>query len=81
VASHDLQEPLRMINIYTQLLLRDLAPRDPKSQKYAEIVNKGVRRMESLLTDLLSFSRTIQASELKVQEADLAKALTQALAT
>ena len=61
VASHDLQEPLRMVNIYTQLILRDLPSENPVLNEYAGYVHSGVRRMEQLIQDLLRFSRTVQA--------------------
>lgn len=79
VASHDLKEPLRMINIYTQLLLRDFAGENKNAQKYADVIHKGVGRMERLLQDLLSFSRTIHFDNLVVDKADLSKSLAQAL--
>jgi PAS domain S-box-containing protein len=44
VASHDLQEPLRMVNIYTQLLLRELQPHFTEQSKlHAGYVQAGVR--------------------------------------
>ena len=55
VASHDLQEPLRMVNIYTQLLMRGTSSgTEAKAEKYAALVRQGVTRMEFLIRDLLS---------------------------
>ena len=79
VASHDLQEPLRMVKIYTQLLLRDFCGNEPKSQKYAAIIHQGVTRMETLIRDLLTYSRSVQKDELPVGKADLSAALSEAM--
>jgi PAS domain S-box-containing protein len=79
VASHDLQEPLRMVNIYTQLLVRDFCSTDAKAQSYAELVRQGVSRMETLIRDLLTYSRSVQNDELPVGKADLSAALSEAL--
>ena len=79
VASHDLQEPLRMVNIYTQLLVREFCSNESKAQKYAEIVGEGVTRMEALIRDLLTYSRSVQADELPPGKADLSAALTEAM--
>ena len=65
VASHDLQEPLRMVNTYTQLLMRrHISAENQAAQSYAGIITQGVRRMEQLITDLLSYSRSLNRSEL-----------------
>jgi PAS domain S-box-containing protein len=79
VASHDLQEPLRMVNIYTQLLLRRHVGSEPEAQKYGELISQGVSRMGMLITDLLTYSRTVQRDELPVGEADLSLALADAI--
>ena len=71
VASHDLQEPLRMVNIYTQLILKRLAGNDTTLDEYADFVRGGVPRMEELIRDLLTYSRTVQREELPVGTADL----------
>ncbi len=63
VASHDLQEPLRMVNIYTDLLIRRYVGDQPDAAKYAAFVSQGVHRMETLIRDLLTFSRTVQMEE------------------
>lgn len=58
VASHDLQEPLRMVASYTQLLeerYKDIF--DDKAKKIMFYAVDGARRMQSLITDLLEFSR------------------------
>lgn len=82
VASHDLQEPLRMINIYTQMLMRKLSPHlDDSTQQYADFIKNGVIRMEALLHDLLSFSRLIHSDRQSAGEADLTNALKQAITT
>jgi len=81
VSSHDLQEPLRMINIYTQLLIREFAGQSEKAQQYADFIEGGVKRMEKLLSDLLTYSRTIHSDTAKVGNTDLSKPLAQALAT
>lgn len=58
-ASHDLQEPLRMVNTFTQLLLKRLDSTDGKAQEFAGFIRSGVNRMELLLRDLLLYSRAI----------------------
>jgi PAS domain S-box-containing protein len=81
VASHDLQEPLRMVNIYTQLMLRRINTKDPEVVEYAAFVEQGVTRMERLIRDLLAFSRTVHAEETAMDNADLAVAFNEALST
>jgi light-regulated signal transduction histidine kinase (bacteriophytochrome) len=78
VASHDLQEPLRMVNIYTQLLMKRHVGEHPQAAQYAAIVHQGVNRMEALIHDLLTFSRTIHPEESPVGAADLSAALADA---
>jgi PAS domain S-box-containing protein len=80
VASHDLQEPLRMVNIYTQMILRN--PNRPKEElnQYSGFVNEGVKRMEALIQDLLTFSRSVHAEDMPVGAADLSAALREAAA-
>jgi PAS domain S-box-containing protein len=57
VASHDLQEPLRMIAIYAQLLSRAYPPdQDRNVAAYLSNILGGARRMRDLLTDLLAYS-------------------------
>ena len=63
VSSHDLQEPLRMVNIYTELILKATDGKEGKLVQYREYVRQGVDRMEALIHDLLIFSRTIQQDE------------------
>jgi signal transduction histidine kinase len=80
VASHDLQEPMRMINIYTQLILKQLGDRgDSEIAEYASIVREGVTRMEALIRDLLIFSRTVHTERAGDDVADLSTSLQQAL--
>lgn len=80
VASHDLQEPLRVVNAYTELLLRRKLSADPEAQRFGQFIQQGVSRMETLIRDLLTFSRTIQNRyEPGGAKADLAQALSEAM--
>lgn len=78
VASHDLQEPLRMVNIYTQLILKRCETGDDELKQYASYVHGGVARMAALLRDLLTFSRTVHAEELPVGTANLSESFEEA---
>lgn len=57
VASHDLMEPLRMVSSFTTLLLRKLKVEDDTSMEYKEYILSGIMRMESMIKDLLDYSR------------------------
>ena len=80
VASHDLQEPLRMVNIYTQMIVKKAASGSKEDlSQYSGFVHEGVKRMEVLIRDLLTFSRTIHAEAMPIGIADLSAALREAM--
>jgi signal transduction histidine kinase len=55
-ASHDLQEPLRMVLTYAQLLQRQF-PGDEQAQEFTSFIISGVGRMNGLIQNLLAYSR------------------------
>ncbi|MCA9128242.1 MAG: CHASE domain-containing protein [Planctomycetales bacterium] len=79
VASHDLQEPLRKISAYAQLLREDYGQHfDATADSYLDVVIDGAKRLKDLINDLLTFSRiTTRGSPLGT--ADLNQAFCEAV--
>ncbi len=57
-ASHDLQEPLRMVSLYSQVLARKYGNQlDQNAHQHISFIVNGAQRMEMLLRDLLAYSQ------------------------
>ncbi len=79
-ASHDLQEPLRMVSIYSQLLKEEYGDSlDRHARSYIDFAVSGARRMSQLLKDLLTYSRVSNGSTGKTPAADARAAVNSAL--
>ena len=72
IASHDLQEPLRMITVYLQLFAREYNPSvNENAAKYMQNVQGGARRMRELLADLLAYAEIGARFDTPAQPVDL----------
>ncbi len=79
VASHDLQEPLRMVSSYVQLFEKRYAGQvDAQAKKYIDYSVEGAKRMQALIGGLLEFSRVGRIDE-PFGPVDTGSALDQAL--
>ena len=61
LAAHDLQEPLRMVTSFAELLVKRYRERlDPDVDQIVGFVQSGVNRMEALISGLLAYSETLR---------------------
>lgn len=71
VASHDLQEPLRMVSSFLQLLEKRYKDKlDNKAHEYISYAVDGAERMKRLILDLLEYSR-VNSSKAIVEDVDV----------
>ena len=76
VTSHDLREPIRNLIAFSQLLsLRYKNKLDDEGHRALNFIESSSRRMESLIRDLLSYSRVVNAEQRSMKRVSLAAAL------
>jgi PAS domain S-box-containing protein len=78
IASHDLQEPLRTLTNYTQLIMEEYAGKfDADGNKYIDFIYNSATRMRELVTGLVTYS--IMGKESVVVTVDCAKVATEVI--
>jgi light-regulated signal transduction histidine kinase (bacteriophytochrome) len=79
VASHDLQEPLRKIANFSEMLAHKYRGHlDEQGDRYFGYISDGAKRMQALINDLLAYSR-ISSADFQLMEASLEDVLQAAL--
>jgi light-regulated signal transduction histidine kinase (bacteriophytochrome) len=79
--SHDMQEPLRMVTSYVQLLARDFRGKlNSRADQYIDFAVKGASRMETLLNDLREYWSVDEAKIEKLLPVDCNQVLERAIA-
>jgi len=79
-ASHDLQEPLRMVSIYSELLRRKFERKlGPLGDEYIGYTIQGALRMEQLVRDLLAYTQASDVAAEPSSTIDASEALDKAL--
>ncbi|WP_125721221.1 PAS domain-containing sensor histidine kinase [Flavobacterium ustbae] len=63
IASHDLQEPVRKISVFADMLQNNLHKNPEKADLYLGKITGSAKRMENLIKDVLQFSRLSQAEK------------------
>ena len=72
IASHDLQEPLRMVSSFLQLLQDKYKGKlDEEADQYIHFAVNGAERMQGLIVDLLTYSSLFRRSELEPVDLNL----------
>jgi PAS domain S-box-containing protein len=80
IASHELQEPARMVEKYTQILREDYRGRlDSEADELIDLVAASTRKLQSLIDDLLAFSR-LESRERPLERVEAGSLLDRALA-
>lgn len=80
IASHDLQEPIRTVRSLNQLLARDYKGRlDERADRYLYFILDASDRMQTLVKDLLSYSKTLDQSNRSLEPANATAVLSHAI--
>lgn len=74
IASHDLQEPIRKISLFTQILEESIPEMNDKAKKYFDKITTATERMTKLIRDVLAFSQVTQDTDAFVH-VDLAQTI------
>lgn len=68
IASHDLQEPLRMVSSYSQLLVKRYKDKlDENGKEFLDIIQDGTKRMKKLIDDILNYSKISKKDDIKTK--------------
>ena len=71
LASHDLQEPLRMVASFTELLEQEYGPQlDDRAREFIHFARDGASRMSRMVSDILAYSRVTRDGDMN-ERADL----------
>jgi light-regulated signal transduction histidine kinase (bacteriophytochrome) len=80
ICSHDMQEPVRMMNSYAGLLEEKcVGSLDEKSEKYLRFIASNAKRMQKMIQDILTFSR-VGREEVKIEAVDCNEIVREVLA-